>query len=203
MLIFGICKYKNVVLLNTEKYDSAVPIVIKPAKQEAAAPFIKVHGNILYDFSYRSYIDTPFAQSGLTQHLVQTSLNFLIKDKYPVRMILSNRSSNSPYFKNITDVNVQFNRYQLLDNIKENLKTKATDIVNKDALLKAEEHYKNKLEQVKELKTWLNNTARIQELIEEKENELNKRIALASKPSLADINARINAPGWPAYSPGA
>jgi hypothetical protein len=63
-------------------------------------------------------IDKPFAQNNLARYLVQTSSNFLIKNKYPVRMTITNRSSNSPYFKNTMDVNLQFNRRQLLGNIK-------------------------------------------------------------------------------------
>ena len=134
--------------------------------------FLKIHGNILYNFSYRSYIDTPFAQNDLQQHLVQTNLNFIVKEKYPVQMTITNRSSNSPYFKNLTDVNLNFNRKILLDKIKSDIKTKAIGLLNKDALTKTEASLRNKEKIAQELQTWLNSPARAQEFVEEKEQML-------------------------------
>lgn len=120
---------------------------------ETKVPFIVMRGNILYNFSYRSYIDTPFAESNVMQHLVQTNLNLLVMGKYPLRLTISNRSSNSPYFKNATDINVEFNRYQLLNAIKEDLRRKIPGMVNAQNLLKAEQQYKTKLTQAQQLQT--------------------------------------------------
>ncbi len=164
--------------------------VLTTAKIEVI-PFLQVHGNVLYNFSYRSYIDTPFAQQDVMQHLVQTNLNFLIKGKYPLRMTLSNRSSNSPYFKNATDVNLQFNRSQLLDNIKAGLRSKATALVHTDYLQKAEALYNSKLAEVQQLQSWLSSPARAQELVEEKERELQGTIAAV--PSIPDAATAVTA----------
>jgi hypothetical protein len=184
--------YTDSIALPSGKQKDTLPILA--SKQEKkTAPLLKIQGNILYNFSYRSYSDTPFAQNGLMQHLVQTSLNFVIKDKYPVRLAISNRSSNSPYFRNITDVNFQFNRQQLLSNIKEGLKTKVVALANKDALLKVEEQYKNNVQKMQELQNWVNSPARVQELIEEKERSIQKRIsALPSQLSLDNILPKSN-----------
>jgi hypothetical protein len=46
------------------------------------------------------------------------SIAFCGKDKYPVRMILLSRRSNSPYFDDITDVSVQFNQGMFLNQLK-------------------------------------------------------------------------------------
>jgi hypothetical protein len=167
----------------------ALPVLI-PAKTERI-PFIQVHGNVLYNFTYRSYIDTPFTQQDVMQHLVQTNLNFLIKGKYPLRMTLSNRSSNSPYFKNATDVNLQFNRSQLLDNIKADLRSKATALVHTDYLQKTEALYNSKLAEVQQLQSWLSSPARAQELVEEKERELHGNIP--ALPQMPDATAAATA----------
>jgi hypothetical protein len=163
-IMIGVCKDKWMIRKDAPKL---VAFVGEPISEPT--PFLKMHGNILYNFSYRSYIDTPFAQNDLQQHLVQTNINFVIKDKYPVQMSITNRSSNSPYFKNLTDVNFNFNRRVLLDNIKNNVKTKALGLVNKDALLQAENVYANKQQLVQQLQAWINNPARAQEFVEEKE----------------------------------
>ena len=141
-------------------------------KEPAKPKLITVHGNVLYNFFYRSQIDTPFAENNVMQHLVQTNLNVLIKEKYPLRVIITNRNSNSAYFKNATDVNVQFNRSYLLENIKTNLKDKAVSMVKTDVLGITEQQYNTKLAEAAQLKTWLSSPARAQELVEEKERML-------------------------------
>ena len=146
-------------------------------------PFLRVHGNILYNFAYRSFIDTPFAQQDLQQHLVQTYMDFVVKDKYPVRMIVTHRNSNSPYFRNTTDVNLQFNRQQLLNNIKNDLRNKATQYVNTDYLKQAEQLYSTREQKVQQLQGWLNSPARMQEQVEEKERALRGNV-----PQLPAVN---------------
>jgi len=168
-------------------------------KEPAKPKFITVHGNVLYNFFYRSQIDTPFAENNVMQHLVQTNLNVLLKGKYPLRVTISNRSSNSAYFKNATDVNVQFNRGYLLENIKNNLKQRADELVKTDVLSMAERQYKEQLSKAAQLKAWINSPARTQEIVEEKERLLrikslpNEAIPLGKNiqalPTLKDIAA--------------
>ena len=47
-------------------------------KTEEKSAFLKIQGNIVYNFTYQSYVDTPFTQKGLLQHLTQVSLNATI-----------------------------------------------------------------------------------------------------------------------------
>jgi hypothetical protein len=182
--------------VNTELVDDSITIPLKfvPGiyKELPRQKFITVHGNVLYNFYYRSQIDTPFAESNVQQHLVQTNLNVLVKEKYPLRVIISNRSSNSAYFKNATDVNVQFNRSYLLENIKTTLKEKAISMVKTEVLGITEQEYNTKLAEAAQLKTWLSSPARAQELVEEKEREL--RGNLANTVTVPDITAITNLP---------
>jgi hypothetical protein len=140
------------------------PMRSEVKKTPVPVPAIKVHGNITYNFSYRSYIDTPFAQSDLMQHLVFTSLNFTIKDKYPVKMLVSNRSSNSPYFRNAMDVNVEFSRQQLMDNIKNDLREKAIAMVDTAGLTNAGKLYARHQQEAQQLQAWINSPERLQEM---------------------------------------
>lgn len=70
---------------------------------------LKVTGNILYDVNYRSRIDTPYADNDVYQHTLQTRLDILIKDEIPLRLYLTARFGNSPFFRRYTDLNFQFN----------------------------------------------------------------------------------------------
>jgi len=139
------------------------------SKPEAS---IKVHGNILYNFSYRSYLDTPFAQTGLMQHQVMTTLNFIVKNKYPLQMQVGMRSNNSPYFRNNLDVNVTYNHWQLMDNIKDDLRRKMVTTLDVPSLPEVENKYREHLQQARVLQAWINNPARVQEIIEEKEQSI-------------------------------
>ncbi len=207
-IIVGNCKNMGLVLFHQPVYET-VPRL--PVSERAA--FLKVHGNILYSFNYRSYIDTPFAQHDLQQHFVQSSFNLLIRNKYPVRMTISSRTTNSPYFKNTFDVNLQFNRGQLLEIIKADLRKQllfATnsanaivhkaavvdrtkmelsglqDIVKLDQLSKFQQEYKTRQAEVQQLQSWLNSQARMQELVEERERAMQVRNHL-SKPATENL----------------
>ena len=112
----GICKtLKTTVLIG----KNAGPFLNQFSNQQTT--FLKVHGNIQYDFTYRSLVDTPFSQKDFTQHTVQTTLDLTVKEKYPVKVTILTRQSNSPYFEDITDVNVQFNQRLFLQALRNNL----------------------------------------------------------------------------------
>lgn len=172
------CKNTGVALFdNRREVVKKIPVINKVASE----PLLKVHGNILYNYTYRSYIDTPFAEHDVMQHLVQTNLNFVYKNKYPFRVTITNRSSNSQWFQNATDVSVQFNRNQLLDNIKGNLKEGAVQMVKTASFNQFEQLYEQKLKQLNEGKVWLSSPARIQEMVEAKEAQL---LAVYAKPEI-------------------
>ncbi len=84
--------------------------------------FLTVHGNITYFFNYKSYIDTPFAENNVTQHAVQTRLDMIFKEKYPVTVYLTSRHSNSDFFSNASDISFQFHQAQMLENIKRDIR---------------------------------------------------------------------------------
>ncbi len=98
-------------------------------------PGIIVHGNISYNFNYRSYIDTPFAEKDIMQHSVQARLNVKLKDKYPFTVYLTSRRSNSPYFSNATDISFQFRQAEMLEDIKRKMRTDAESILSEKRLL--------------------------------------------------------------------
>lgn len=72
-------------------------------------PLLKVSGNVLYDAYYRSRIDTPYAVNDVYQHTIQTRLDLLYKDRYPLKIYFTSRFNNAPLFRNYTDFNMKFN----------------------------------------------------------------------------------------------
>lgn len=161
----------------SEKYElislkQKVSPVLRQAEQ--AVPALSIQGNIGYNFLYNSLLDTPFAEQNLRQHIVQTNLHFLIKNKYPLRVTISNRQSNSAYFEDATNVNLQFNQQYLLENIKRNLRDSLGGFVGTVQLQKAEEVLRQKTDSVAAMKAWLKNPLHQQQLVEEKEHILEK-----------------------------
>lgn len=167
--------------------DRALPSPERPSR----TPFVQVHGNITYHFTYRSFVDTPFAQQDLTQHYIQTNLRLLIKNQYPLKLSFTNRSSNSPYFSNVTDVSIQFDRSQLLSQLKAKLLSQVPTMVNMDALNRAENLYRTKLAEVQQLDQWLKSPAQIQQLVEEKERAIQQQ-AMAKAQALITDSLPIN-----------
>lgn len=184
------CKSFGIFIL-VNKTESVIPEKVLPVSKSERP--IKVHGNVLYNFSYRSYLDTPFAQIGLMQHQVLTTLNFTLKNKYPLQMQIGMRNSNSPYFKNNLDVNVTYNHRQLMDNIKDDLRKKMVNSVGVSSLAEGENKYRAHLQQAGVLQAWINNPARAQEIIEEKERGIsfvNPELTVPSIPGNINVNNR-------------
>lgn len=108
----------------TKKYDYVGQLAVSPVDTapdqklsvsvsndpKKAVSLLTVSGNVLYDVTYRSLVDTPFAQNNVYQHTLQTRLDFLYKNEYPFRVYLTAHYSNSPFFRNYTDLNFQYNR---------------------------------------------------------------------------------------------
>lgn len=136
--------------------------------------FLSIHGNITYDFFYRSNMDTPVRQKDFRQHTESVDLSILIKKKYPFKIRLISRQNNSPFFKSPFDVQLNFDRYAYTTKLKQNLLDKIRrdtsglklpDLINaQDAVRKAQADYDK-------LKNWLESPLTLQRIIEEKERK--------------------------------
>jgi len=84
-------------------------------------PLLVVSGNILYNVSYRSRLDTPYAENEIYQHTLQTRLNFVYKGQYPFRLYLTTHFSNSPLFRKYTDLNLAYTQKDFARMIKNRL----------------------------------------------------------------------------------
>jgi hypothetical protein len=156
-----------------------VSISTIPAKR---IKFLTIHGNIYYDYFYRSAIDTPVSQRNFQQHTEKVYLNVVLKEKYPLKINFISRQSNSPYFRNFTDVNLQFDKYAYNKNLKQQVidKLKAqvaqyTQYKYPD-LTKIQTDLQKQKEQFTATQTWLEDPRTLQKIIEERErNYLTKK----------------------------
>ena len=156
--------------------EPALGLINQPPIALAGHHFLKVHGTIQYDFTYRSLVDTPFSQKDFAQHTLQASVDFILKNSYPVRVTLLARRNNSPYFDNITDINIQFNRSTFLNKIKDDLHQKLPIPISAKQLAEEEKLYQQKITEVKSLQHWLNDPARIEEFIKERELAMQQQL---------------------------
>ena len=179
----GICKTLKIELYNA-KADSAK--IVEPS-MPARIPLFTVHGNVTYDFLYRSFTDTPFAQHDFQQHTIQTSLSVVVKDKYPMRINLSTHISNSPYFRNFFDINTQFDQYRYLKDQKlKTLDNLAARYLQRPDLKSAEDALKKALENYNDLRARLNEPDIMQKIIGERERKYHQAMSLKEpKPSMA------------------
>ena len=145
-------------------------------------PFLQLHGNFNYSFDYRSVLDTPFSTTNLQEHREQVYADATLKGKYPFRVIVSSRQSNSPFFKNYTDVNVEFKQPAYRQAVKENMVAAMKERVQaQDTLGKYEQQLNGQRSQWLSLTRWLNDPARQQEVVQEKERLYHEVLSLGSK----------------------
>lgn len=177
LFIKGACKnlfisVKHFELIQPEKATVVADEGVKVPVVTYKPKLLTIHGNISYDFFYRSRIDTPVNLQNFQQHTERVYLDILVKEKYPLKVNFTSRQSNSPYFRDFVDVNFNFDKYtynrnlkqQLLERLKSQVpKYKLPDLTNAEAELKKYQAAFDKT------KAWLEDPATLQKIIEEKE----------------------------------
>jgi hypothetical protein len=132
--------------------------------------FLTIHGNVQYDFLYRSFADTPFYQKDFRQHTIKTTLSVTVKDKYPFRVNFVVRKSNSPFFKDFFDGGLQFDKLSYYRNIKQELLNKISKKIPEQSYLNAAKALLEKqTAKYNSLKNKLSANGLAQQLIEERE----------------------------------
>ncbi len=178
--------------VKTEFIPEKTAGTLKPLALTYTAPlrpkFIVIHGNVSYDFYYRSKIDTPFNQQDLQQHTERVWLDVMIREKYPFKVGFTARQSNSPFYKDLYTMNLNFDRYGYTRNIKQNMLNRLSKVQWQNPDLKVlDAALKEQLKRYQLLKNYVNGPEALQRMIEEKErgfySKQKKEIVLPSTPS--------------------
>ncbi len=165
-------------------------------KAETNPKLLVVHGNISYDFLYRSKIDTPFSQQDFRQHTERVDMNILYKEKYPLKVAFVLRQSNSPFFKNFVDPVISFDRMGYSVNAKEKLvNTISTKLMQNPKLKKLLQGLEDTLKRITALKLQLESPATLQKIIEEKERQSNPSLQPAGANDLVNKNNGLDSLG--------
>lgn len=166
----------NAIRNNSKKFLSEIMIV-----NNRSTPFLKIHGNVLYDVNYYSNYNPGSAafisyyQKNFYQHTLQAYLDITIKDKYPLRVYLTKRFNNSFSVKNFTDVNLLYSNSIFNQNIKDRLKKKMLESVKAGVCLDSlKAVLEQKYKELALLRSWQNNPAILQKLVEAREQALYK-----------------------------
>lgn len=146
------------------------------SSQHSRRSLFSIHGNVQYDFLYRSFSDTPYYQKDFRQHTLRTQMTITVKDNVPVQLNLVLRKSNSPYFRDFFDGGVILDRLALQRNLKEELIAKITGLLPDKRLLEQQlDVLAKRILEYENLRNRLNTSGLVQELIEERErNYLNR-----------------------------
>lgn len=155
-------------------YDTLPAQIIKSLK--VRSPFIVFkNGVVNYNYSYRSNLDTPFIADNIQQHFATLTANILVAQKFPLRVSVYERRSNSDYFRNYTDVRIDFDESEFHRLQSQKLSKYFDDIINK---LK-EPDLKPRMEVqrliLKGLNGYLNQPEIIKKYLQSKETIINKK----------------------------
>jgi hypothetical protein len=169
-LYSGICK-----VLKRTKYEPTQPSAGTSVLKKKETSFLQVHGNVQYSYLFNSFVDTPYSQRDFQQHTIQTSLTITVKDRYPLRVNLSARISNSPFFRNFFNAGLFFDRYAYTRNYKQQLLDRIAGYhFQRPDLQMAEEALRKLVDKYNELAKRLKDPDILQRIVEDRENELRK-----------------------------
>lgn len=137
---------------------------------EVRPPDWSVHGNILYNVDYRSYIDTPYSEKDIYYHTVQTYLDVTYKNIYPVRIYFTNRFSNSAFTRQFSDVSLQYNTGDYRNKIRQKIKSHPLPGWQTDSLGYWQTQLDAQRLQLAKLKNSMADPLRLQQLVAAKEH---------------------------------
>lgn len=126
-------------------------------------------GYTSYLFNHRSNSDTPYVEKNISQHHLSGNLNVTVAEVLPLNVIYWARQSNSGIFRDITDVQVNFDRNAFRNRIQAHLKNRlmASAPLVEDTLL--HKLYRLKEKDWLDVSNWLDNPFNRQKLIEANE----------------------------------
>ena len=172
LFIPGICKgnYYSTHIFKLQSLPVQVqPVISKESVLSHAIPTI--HGDVSYDFLYRSAMDTPYAGDHIMQHSARANIYTTIKKTLPVAIHINTRQSNSWLFKNYIDASIEFDGQTWQSGLKEKLKAKMMEQIrqsNTDSLLYAGLQKNYALQQ--QLSQWLQDGRQIQQLMDSRQS---------------------------------
>lgn len=130
-----------------EKESDKIKIYKGPAAKGGKK--INLAGEVSYEFLYRSQTDTPFAQKDFRQHIVRTAFRTDILNKYPVKVNMAYKASNSPFIRNTLDVSVGFDPLAFRRRVEERLLAgMQSRLEERLGLASLEEEYKDRMAEV-------------------------------------------------------
>lgn len=152
------------------KYDGMQPVVTHN-------PLLVIHGNVTYDAYYQSNADTPFLEKDIYQQSLQTDLDIIVKERYPLHLSVNTSKGNSQLFRNITGINFQYND----QDFKNILIAKARNwdagrLKQRIALDQLKEELNADWNNLNRLKAWFSAPAQLQRMAEVKEKEYRLKI---------------------------
>lgn len=178
-------------------FEKEFPVIIQKQPPEAVAgkgpKFLTLHGNISYDYFYRSRTDTPYQQQNLQQHTERVWMKAVFKEKYPITISFTARQSNSPFLRNFNDVGFQFDKYSYLKNQKQQITERIRRKVDLDpdllSLKELETKIKEEEQKLQQTRNWLKDPATLQKIIEERER---KYLQSLKQPDTSGLAAKLD-----------
>ncbi|GAO44099.1 hypothetical protein FPE01S_03_01380 [Flavihumibacter petaseus NBRC 106054] len=181
-----ICKAPSPIHFKTG--DKVVQVAQRQTTPGKPLP-ISIHGNVQYDFLYRSFIDTPYSQKDYQQHTVRTNLTITVRDQYPIRLNTALRLSNSPWFTNFFDVGAQFDQSTYLNHAKQALLEKASrKLMALPDLDQLQQQIRDQADKINALKKKFKSPDPNQQVIKDREMELFRLDKGSAETQLADLS---------------
>ncbi|WP_298709895.1 hypothetical protein [Chitinophaga sp.] len=145
----------------------------EPPPPPKRAPFLVIHGNVMYDYYYQGNTDTPYVEKDIHQHTVQTSMSVTVKDQYPLRFNFSTSQSNSRIVRNVTGLNLGYSANDLRHSILQKARRwDAGRLNNWKELDLMKTNIRRLQDSLLRMRAWFSAPSQVQRMIEAREREL-------------------------------
>jgi len=173
---------KNIIFLPVQPDSASVPVSKPPSPPKPApsptpphTPFVQVHGNVLYNLNYYSHIDTPYNETNIYQHTIETWLDIIVKGQYPFRIFLTNHFSNSSLFRNYSDFNFSYNNSGFNQLLRDQLRREYLQTLPSQKVIDSLQRVlNNDWQKIHGLSNWEKNPGLDQKLVEDREASMKK-----------------------------
>ncbi len=158
--------------LRTLKADSMVGTLMPSVtlnKLLKTKPLVRVNGGwVSYNYNFRSNIDTPFIEKDIQQHNSYGYISLSVGGlPFNVNYLL--RRSNSSFFRDINDVQIQFDAFQFRNSLLGSISSQLQHNIRVPDESLFQFNIKGYLDNFRNVNGWLNDPLTLQKLLECKE----------------------------------
>lgn len=190
------CKNYVVTQIRTEEENDCLDCTTADKIPATKTRLFTVHGNIAYDYFYRSGLDSPFRQQAMAQHTERLWLDITYKERYPFRIGFTARQGNNSFLRDFAGMNMNFDKTNFIRLKKEKLYALVDSMdLNAAILEKTDSAIAMEQRRIRSLGELTASPYLLQKIVEERERQSMRKLQkMPGKPGMDSLNLQVIEP---------